>query len=144
MFRSFCTVNRSLIKFKNNKNCQLFKIIHKIVKSFKKLGLGTPPLKKREIKIVFFCYRVTNTQAVDNIAISDEACPLALCEHYLINYVICLLKFNATYALCYTVLLSCSILINQVIEQFDAVIVMVMSLTGTLVIFCLELQQSVP
>jgi len=26
----------------------LFKIIHKIVKSFKKLGLGTPPLKKRE------------------------------------------------------------------------------------------------
>ena len=54
---SLCTVNRSFIKFKNHKNCQLCKIFHKIVKSFKKLGLGTPPLKKRETKFAF-CYRL--------------------------------------------------------------------------------------
>ncbi len=37
MFRSFCTVNRSSIKFKNHKNCQLYKNFRKIVRSFKKL-----------------------------------------------------------------------------------------------------------
>ena len=51
---SYCIINRSCIKLSNHKNCQLYKIVHKIVKSFKKLGLGTPPLKKRGIKIVSF------------------------------------------------------------------------------------------
>ena len=51
---SFCTVHRSFLKFKNHKSCQLYNIFHKIVKSFKKLGLGTPPLKKREKKLFLF------------------------------------------------------------------------------------------
>jgi len=45
---SYSIINRSCINLKNYKNCQLYRIVHKIVKSFKKLGLGTPPLKKRE------------------------------------------------------------------------------------------------
>ena len=57
---SYCIINRSFVKFKNHKHCQLYKKknFFEIVKSFKKLGLGTPPLKKREIKIVSFCYRL--------------------------------------------------------------------------------------
>jgi len=54
----YCIVNRSCIKFWKSKNCQLYKMFHKFVKSFKKLGLGTPPLKKREKRIVSFCYRI--------------------------------------------------------------------------------------
>ena len=54
IFIKFCTINRSCVKLKNHKSCQLYKNVHKVVKSFKKLGLGTPPLKKREKKMFSF------------------------------------------------------------------------------------------
>ena len=64
---SFCTVNRLFIKFKNHKNCQLYKISIKFVKSFKKLGLGTPPLKKREKKIVSFVTGINGLRSLRQV-----------------------------------------------------------------------------
>ena len=54
MFMSYCIINRSCLKLRSHKNCQLYKSFHKIVKGFKKLGLGTPPLKKREKEMFTF------------------------------------------------------------------------------------------
>jgi hypothetical protein len=46
---------------------------HKIVKSFKKLGLGTPPLKKRKRKqILFLCYRVWSVSAFLDVHFEDS------------------------------------------------------------------------
>ena len=53
---------------------------HKIVKSFKKLGLGTPPLKKERKKIVSFCYRL---QAICDVPSWSLLCSgwTSLCGH---------------------------------------------------------------
>ena len=58
---SYCIINGSFIKFENHKNCQLYiKFFYKIIKSFKKLGLGTPPLKKREKQKLLFLLQDDN------------------------------------------------------------------------------------
>ena len=99
---SYCVVNRSCINFKNYKNCQLYKIFHKIVKSFKKLGLGTPPLKKREKKL-FLLLQALMYNTV--IAQQEQLATSALCEEF--SCVPRTVKFSDIVFICSSLFICC-------------------------------------